>query len=925
MGSQMGNRSLGRARNARVEAWLAEGGTVLAANERAARGLMAGFHAARLDEGLKAWKTPSILTWESWVRERWLERNQAGRMLLNPLQEQSIWTKVIAKSRVGENLLHRSRLAASAQEAYKLLCGYAPAELKPAARLGWSGDAAVFSEWLGAFEVYCRRERLVSGNRLVAELTEALLRDSTLPLFEAAERSPLMLVGFDRLLGTQEALLHAWGRWRVEASADAAQSAQFFSASDSAAELDACVNWLRASFRANPEARLMVVTTGLQARRGELERAMLELPGTGEAKLDFEFSLGVPLGRVSMARGALLILRWLQESLSEPELDWLLGSGHCVIHADEEIALAEAMRRVRRRGKERPAWSLEEFRNALPAAATGLDSLLTAWLKRLSAAQDQLRAMPRRQSALEWVDAASRLLNTAGWPGFRGLSSVAYQAQQRWEAVLEECGSLGFDEPATGGMDWAEFVATVTDAVSGTIFAAESSSARVQITEPLASAGQLAEGIWFLGADEENWPGRGQPHPLLPIGLQREAGMPHASPLADWKLAQEATARLLASADEVIFSYARQSEDAEMRPSRLVAQLVGHAKELPAEWMRMDSGADLTETYEDASQVPFPYTEVSGGAGTLTRQSLCAFQAFATARLDAEDWEPAEVGLNAKQRGQLLHAVLHRVWAGANEGGIASHAELRALADLRGLVEGRVREVMRESFDPKRRASLPARFPVRYLQLEAERLTRLVTEWLEYERERLPFIVAGTEVKNRVTVAGLTFDLRLDRVDELQNGSRLVIDYKSSEVGPKAWEGHRPDDVQLPLYASFAVKEELEGLVIARVRPGKIEFCGRVRDASAMLRSDLKSSNGMVTKPLTDRQLRDWREQIERLGEAFVAGRAEVDPKDPVKTCERCHLHAVCRIYENQPLAAVVAEEDSDGIDDGGDDGDRDA
>jgi len=233
--------------------------------------------------------------------------------------------------------------------------------------------------------------------------------------------------------------------------------------------------------------------------------------------------------------------------------------------------------------------------------------------------------------------------------------------------------------------------------------------------------------------------------------------------------------------------------------------------------------------------------------------------------------------------------------------------------------------VMRESFDPKRRASLPARFPVRYLQLEAERLTRLVTEWLEYERERLPFIVAGTEVKNRVTVAGLTFDLRLDRVDELQNGSRLVIDYKSSEVGPKAWEGDRPDDVQLPLYASFAVKEELEGLVIARVRPGKIEFCGRVRDASAMLRSDLKSSNGMVTKPLTDRQLRDWREQIERLGEAFVAGRAEVDPKDPVKTCERCHLHAVCRIYENQPLAAVVAEEDSDGIDDGGDDGDRDA
>jgi len=644
----------------------------------------------------------------------------------------------------------------------------------------------------------------------------------------------------------------------------------------------------------------------------------MDRPVSGEAELDFEFSLGVPLGQVSLVRSALLMLRWLHAAISEPELDWLLGCGHGVANAGEEIALAEAMRAIRRYGKERPTWGLEEFAKAAETtsrgavAEAGQESRVAGWSRRLLSARGLLLAEPLGQTPAEWIDFASRLLEAVGWPGFRPLSSVAFQARQRWEAALEECGSLGFDE-TSGVIEWAEFVATLYEAVSGTIFAAESAEPQVLITEPLESAGQLADGIWFLGADEENWPGRGQPHPLLPIGLQRETGMPHASPLADWSLVQEATTRLLASADEVIFSYAKHSEEAERRHSRLVAQLAGVPQELEGELLEKFPVHDRTEGFEDSSRIPFPHGEIGGGAGTLTRQSLCPFQAFATARLNAEDWEPAEVGLNAKQRGQLLHSVLHGIWAGgwtgSGLGGIGSLSELQAVPDLRGFVERIVRAVMREAFDPKRRSALPARFPERYLRLEAERLIRLVTEWLEYERERLPFAVSGTEVKSQVTVAGLTLDLRLDRVDTVANGGRLVIDYKSSEVGPKAWDGERPDDVQLPLYATFAVTEKLEGLVFARVRPGTTKFYGRVCDAAASLRPDLSGRDNLVKAPLSEEQLSDWRQGIERLAEDFLAGRAEVDPKNSGQPCEACPLHAVCRVYENQPSAAVAAEE----------------
>ena len=78
-----------KSRRARIDAWLASGGIVLAATERAARSAAAAYHASRQAEGRAAWLTPAIFAWESWVRDSWLERNKAGRMLLNPLQEQA--------------------------------------------------------------------------------------------------------------------------------------------------------------------------------------------------------------------------------------------------------------------------------------------------------------------------------------------------------------------------------------------------------------------------------------------------------------------------------------------------------------------------------------------------------------------------------------------------------------------------------------------------------------------------------------------------------------------------------------------------------------------------------------------------------------------------------------------------------------------
>ena len=77
-----------------------------------------------------------------------------------------------------------------------------------------------------------------------------------------------MLIGFDRLLATQKAVLDAWGEWRLDELGEAASSKRFLAAQDSTVEIEACVEWLHGRLERDSESRLMVITTGLRERRG---------------------------------------------------------------------------------------------------------------------------------------------------------------------------------------------------------------------------------------------------------------------------------------------------------------------------------------------------------------------------------------------------------------------------------------------------------------------------------------------------------------------------------------------------------------------------------------------------------------------------------------------------------------------------------
>ena len=341
-----------------MDAWLRDGGVVVAASERAARALRKAFHRRRRSDGLKAWVAPNIVDWGSFVRSAWEEQSREARLLLNGVQEQSLWASLLAEDGRLATLLEgpRYRLADLAMEAHELLCEYAPRYLRASTRSGWQNDAGAFGRWLAEFDQKCGHDQLLSASRLPLELLRLLETDSA----GKASRPALVLAGFDRILPVQRGVFEAWGAWKLAAPSDRAPRISFHEVADDASELAACALWARQRLEADPQARLLVVTQDAAQRRGQLERALLHAVGPS----GFEFSLGIPLSQVTLPRTGLLLLRWLTRAIAEHELDWLFSTGHAGADAAESAALQQTMRGLRRRGMQRPAWTLEALVSA---------------------------------------------------------------------------------------------------------------------------------------------------------------------------------------------------------------------------------------------------------------------------------------------------------------------------------------------------------------------------------------------------------------------------------------------------------------------------------------------------------------------------------------------------------------------------------
>jgi hypothetical protein len=268
-----------------------------------------------------------------------------------------------------------------------------------------------------------------------------------------------------------------------------------------------------------------------------------------------------------------------------------------------------------------------------------------------------------------------------------------------------------------------------------------------------------------------------------------------------------------------------------------------------------------------------------GGARLVQDQAACPFRAFAAHRLGAASLEHPHEGLDARDRGVLLHAALAALWS---ELSTQQRLTTMASSELAVVIERCVEQALKRLH--ARRASS---FQTRFLELERERLVALLQEWLEVERGRSEFELVACEEGGTVSIGGVVLQLRLDRVDRLTGSTSIAT-----------WMGERPDEPQLALYC-LARPTPPEAIAFGQVRRGQCALVGLSTQAGvAQGVKPLVSSAYVHEFPSWPALLATWRATLERLAAQFRSGAAPVDPKQRPMTCRNCDLSTLCRVSE---------------------------
>lgn len=807
---------------------------VVCATPRLAQSLReqhARWQAAR---GNTHWETLPCCTIEQWLadwREAWLLSGTTphpalSRRELSPTQERLLWERII-RERLGDHatlLFDLAALAQTAQEAHQLQSVWSV----NVAHGGLAEEHLQLQCWRADFIAWCERHGWATRHELDRATAQALNG----PMAGLPWPRQVVLAGFNRLNPVEQTLMARLPTTGTQVltlmntCAPAPPDVRRYPDAD--AECLAAAGWAQTWLARHPDARLAIVVPDLAQRRQRLLNSLEDVlapwlahPSQAETQRPFNISLGRPVIDHGLAGGALALLDtltppfWLDQKTLSPVL-----LHPCWCGPATALWRAQVEAQIRRKLPAQLSWTkLARFLQNQEASEAPERQTLRQHVQALASLVDHL---PDRQTPSEWAAWIRLALQQAGWLAGYPLSSHEYQLQDAFHECIGELATL---DAFTGAMGLPEALRRLRQLCRERIFQPQTEGRQpLDLLGLLEASGQRFDAVWVMGMEAGTWPPPIRTNPLLPASAQRQAQAPNASADVQLDFARQVHRQLLQAAPEVVWSWPHVSGAAALRPSPLLAeagQAVTPAYLSSAGVIRWTdaAGEDARDAWaplmDDHRAPPVRMGEtVRGGTALLKAQAICPAWAYFRYRLGAGLLDEAAEGMDARQRGTLLHMALEHLWRH-----LQSSEQLRAL-DVDAL-SSRVASAVQAAWAVRDADPAQETLEPRTRALESRRLQRLLYGWLAMERERKHrFRVVATELQQQLDWGGLPIQVQIDRIDQLDDGQYLIIDYKTgASVDTRNWLTEHLTEPQLPLYAVWYASEghPVTGIAFAKV------------------------------------------------------------------------------------------------------------
>lgn len=913
-----------------ISSQLETGTLILTPNHRISTAILDSY-AAQISTN--SWKTPSVIAIDIWIKQQWrLLANQGVTpccecQVLENTEELLVWSAVIEQSLHKHPLLNPDETASLASRAYQVLRQWSLDE--SACNLNhYLGipDVAVFAHWQKKFQQQCADNQFIA----LVDATKILIQ-----LFDSGEiRLPeqLVMVNFYQPPLLYQALFTTLQKC-TELSFFHGDSFKHrktqirYEFPDAQSEINNCANWIKTIIREQPNCHIGIISNQDSIANAELERrytdlqspeSLIELSGETQAigsQLLINSATDQKLADTGFINDAFLILNLNAEQQNSEEVCRLLQSPFLLDHEEEiEARLQMELFMRRHMNTHCSGVDLSKLMNKeqkpyfSPKLARALLQSRTAF-----------RAAKEASTTREWAKLFQQQLTLFGWPG-KSLTTQENSQLREWRLVLEQfsdasriLGKIRFSTAL------AKLRTLCMGKSEGKVY---DSSSQVSICSPSEATGLNFSHIYFLACDDQSWPGPARPSPFLPHALQRELKLPHSNGELQYQLScEQFTILCNSTSDCIVASHYSSDGDQELRASSLILDFPVSAADEEVTHTQVHSinnygaavitvngsNANAMLSTSDNQALALKDSETpTGGHSIITNQSNCPFKAFATHRLHAEPLREFENGLNSMARGIAVHTALEALFSKISSG-----------EQLRGLSDQQKQDLLKDSttqaieYLSSRHAEV---MTPRFKAIEQQRIQNLLQAFLEKEIERPDFTVIAREQKQHWQLpaegdaVGLRLNLQIDRIDQLEDGSLALIDYKTGKrsYSNRDWLQERPEDMQLPVYycASSASEDaDISAISIAHVNVEKVAYSGISRGDG--FHASLKPFNHDGKLDTDWQQLTSgWQQKVNSLATEFANGVAKVDPTDINKSCLYCDLKSLCRIRELSSTAA---------------------
>lgn len=825
-------------------AYMLHGATIITPNNRLSNQLLEDYY---YNQAQLVGKKPFCLPYSTFLRDlfykiRYQYPNIQHPVLLNAAQLRTIWQDIISNHNeylCNEGLFNAIHAASTYCQLHEILPTHE--------RFSDTPQTCQFQQWQQKLFAQLIQKNAIIDTQLVQYIQQ---------FPQILQINTIVWVCFDEYTPQQRTLQQAFtdqgcAQYHYDLKHNTTP-AQQYAACDTQDERLQLMQWLKTRMTAG-DKRIAVVIPELETCRFSLERFFKRYFILSE----FSFSQSQPLFDVPLIAHAFTWLSLSKKTIKNQDACLLLQSPF----------LSGAQLELMTRSKllqsaiclQEATIVFEQWIEEISATAPILANLLTT-------ANDY----PEYDCPKAWVYHFKHRLQLFGFPGDDRLDLVNYQSIQTLMSLFDEFLSLSLVKPI---MTQTQALNALKDLISNSSLPAPKSTAPIQIMNLQEALGLEFDSLWVSGLTDVCLPKKANYSAFIPLKIQQK---PAADQLT---LAKQQLQRLQNASQHTIMSYPRLTQDTPNMPCPLITTL--------PKWQAFAPMPQSTNTtiglipFEDVYSHPLQQSETAlGGTALLANQAKCPFRAFAAHRLHLTPELTISTGLSASVRGQVLHHIMEQLWH-----------DLKSLQNLNNMEARELENRIQIAIDNALTPIISNRFlsfPTLVQSVEKNCLTRLVKACFTWEKQRSDFTVTAVEQTFVLELAGLTFRVRVDRLDTLSSGEKWVIDYKTSLPSNKPWHEERPEAPQLLLYA--LLDESIKALLFVQLKAGRVSCVGLSEEATATEGLSALKKN----EHWSDYQTK-WHRQLTTLATEFQTGFCPPIPTR-ASTCASCDFQNLCRI-----------------------------